>query len=73
MTCCEDIIDSLFLEGQCGDELKGRKSNLFTHSTVDGHSAVVNKAAVNILLKRQKKKNKQKKHLACEAAVLNFF
>lgn len=57
-----NITDSVFLEGQYGNELKGRTSNLFIHSTVHGHlgsfafGAVVNKAAMN-------NKKKKKRHL----------
>lgn len=65
VNCWKDIIDSLFLEGQHGDELKGRKRNLFIHSTAHGHLgsfsflAVVNKAAMDI--KKKAEKGKQTK------------
>lgn len=67
MNCWKDIIDSLFLEGQCGDELKGRKRNLFNYSTVHGHLgsfsflAVANKAAMNIQKEKKAEKGKQTK------------
>lgn len=66
MNCWRDIIDSLFLEGQHGDELKGRKLNLFIHSTAHGHLgyfsflAVVNEAAMDIKKKGRKRKTNKR-------------